>query len=144
MEIRNSVVIDRRVEDVWHRATDLESWPEWNSQLVTTEVISEGPVRPGTKYRYTARAMGRNTEHESEITQFDPPRRICFRTPAGAMPLEGCYVFEAQDGGTLVTISAEGTVKGVLRFAEPIIERLANRMWKANLGRLRDDLEAST
>jgi len=141
MEIRSSVVIDRDVEDVWDRAADLESWPEWNTQLVDTSVTSEGPIGVGTKYRYVARMMGRNVEHESEITEFDPPHRICFRTPTGAMPLEGCFTLEARDEQTLVTMAAEGTVKGFLSFAEPVIERMADRMWETNLEKLQEKME---
>ena len=141
MEIKSSIVIDRHVEDVWDHAADVGTWPEWNSQLVDTNVTTEGPIDVGTTYRYTARMMGRDIEHESEITEFDPPHRICFRTPTGAMPLEGCYTLEARGEQTLVTIAAEGSVEGFLSFAEPLIEKMANRMWRTNLENLQEELE---
>jgi carbon monoxide dehydrogenase subunit G len=42
--------------------------------ITKMEVLTDGPVRKGTRFRETRRMFGREATEEMEITAFDPPR----------------------------------------------------------------------
>ena len=53
------ILIRRPVEDVFDFSADKRNEPLYNPLLVSAEKLTAGPVGPGTRYRATARSMGR-------------------------------------------------------------------------------------
>ena len=57
IEVR--VWIDRPAEEVYAYVVDLDRWPEWRSDVVGGELLTEGPVRVGTRARGFGKILGR-------------------------------------------------------------------------------------
>jgi carbon monoxide dehydrogenase subunit G len=55
-------------------ATDLRNAPGRIRGITKMEVLTEGPVRVGTRFRETRRMFGREATEEMEIVALDPPR----------------------------------------------------------------------
>jgi carbon monoxide dehydrogenase subunit G len=72
------IVVKKHVEApperVFELATDLENAAERVQGIKKMELLTEGPVGVGTRFRETRVMMGRDATEEMEITAFDPPR----------------------------------------------------------------------
>ncbi|MEM7517850.1 MAG: SRPBCC family protein [Planctomycetota bacterium] len=58
---------------VFEHATDIPSWPDQISGIVSTEVLTEGPIGVGTRFRETRIIFKREATEEMEFVSFDPP-----------------------------------------------------------------------
>ena len=65
--------VDAPVETVFDIASDLERLPEVIEGITKMEVVTEGPVGVGTRFRETRVMMKREHTEEMEITRFDRP-----------------------------------------------------------------------
>ena len=59
---------------VFEVVSDLRNTAGRVKGITKMEVLTEGPVRQGTRFRETRRMFGRDATEEMEITAFDPPR----------------------------------------------------------------------
>jgi uncharacterized membrane protein len=144
MKIEASVVIDRPVEEVWTYATDLETWPQWHSSLNEMEVTSESQIGVGTTFHQTGQAIGQRIEHDSEITECEPPHKWCYQSTSGPFPFEAGYTFESVEGGTRVTLVGELDVGGFFKLAEPLVARQMRRTLESDLHSLKDILSTGS
>ncbi|MFG0284282.1 MAG: SRPBCC family protein [Phycisphaerales bacterium JB039] len=58
---------------VFDAICDLEGAPERISAIRKVEVLTDGPVGKGTRWRETRQMFGKECTEEMEITEFDPP-----------------------------------------------------------------------
>jgi uncharacterized protein YndB with AHSA1/START domain len=65
-KIEASVAINRPVEAVFARLTDVGNWSEWNPRLLEVEQTSKGPMGVGTTFRGVSK---------SERGRWSGPRR---------------------------------------------------------------------
>lgn len=94
---------------VFHYAADLRNAAGRIKNIRKLEVLTDGPVRKGTRFRETRVMFGREATEEMEILEFDPPKRydvgcescgcryhstLLFRPSGGATEVE--FTFDAQ------------------------------------------------
>jgi carbon monoxide dehydrogenase subunit G len=140
--IERSVVIDRPVEEIWEFVHDPTKDARWQTTLVESNVETEGPMRVGTRVRQVRRFLGVRFEMTWEITEYDPPRKSSIKAVSGPIPLSGSYLLEPVQGGTKLTAGGEVDSRGLFKVAEPVFARMGGRELEANLGHLKDLLEA--
>jgi uncharacterized protein YndB with AHSA1/START domain len=140
--IEASIVIDRPVEEVFEFANDPKKQPLWQTGSVESEQISEGPVGVGTTFRGVGHFLGRRIEGTSEITHYEPNRRVDIKMALGPMELEESDIFEPVGDGTRVTFILEGESGGFFKLAEPLVIRMTQREYQKSLENLKDLLEA--
>jgi uncharacterized membrane protein len=140
--VEASVVINRPLEEVFAFASNTENHTQWNSGVLEVEQTSEGPVGVGTTFRGVDHFLGQRVEWTSEVTEYQPDRRVDHTIAAGAIRLEESCTFECVEGGTELTVLYEGEARGFLRLAEPIVVRMFQRQIEGNLANLKDVLEA--
>lgn len=51
------IVIDSSVETVFEVLTDIENAPKWYTQVISNEILSEGPFGVGTSWKETRKVM---------------------------------------------------------------------------------------
>ena len=141
-KIERSVVIDRPVEEVWEFVHDTTKDALWQTTLVESEKLTDGPTRVGTKVREVCLFLGVRVELAWEVTEFEPTTRSALRGISGPVPLAGGYRFDPVDGGTRLTVTGELDAHGLFKLAEPVFARITARELEANLGHLKDLLEA--
>src|SRR4051794_32416559 len=97
--ITHSVEIDRGPEDVFAYLDDLDRYVEWQENLISTTVETEGPTRVGTRGVDRRRVPGGPRDFPFEVTEHDPPRKISFRVTEGLVrPLATLIVQPLGDG----------------------------------------------
>lgn len=77
-----SVVIERPVEEVFKAAVDFSNSPQIMEAVVAVELLSEGPVREGYKFKETREIRGRKVSAVIEVTAIEktgPIRSKVFR-----------------------------------------------------------------
>jgi len=86
--------------------------------------------------------LGRRLESVTEVVAYEPERRFEIRILSGPTPVEDRWAFEDAAGGTRVVFSTEGSARGILRLAEPLIGAVLEHRRRAHHARLKDALEA--
>ncbi|MFQ5794785.1 MAG: SRPBCC family protein [Candidatus Bipolaricaulia bacterium] len=137
-----SVVINRPVEEVFAFLAAPENVPRWQLGILENEQTSEGPIGVGTTYQMVSQFLGRRIESTFEVTEYEPNRTVSLKTTSGPGQLEASWTFEAIEGGTKVAVVGKGESSGFFKVAEPIVARMFKRQTEANLGTLKDLLEA--
>jgi uncharacterized membrane protein len=141
--VEESVIIAQRPDVVFDYLSKTENLSVWDSSLLQAEQIGTDPVGVGTRSRGTSKILGRRFEWTTEVTEFDPPRRLSFRSVEGKVNFSVTNVLEPVDGGTQYTyrVDAESGLGGVFGLlADPIVQRAQARTVRANLGTLADVL----
>ena len=140
-KIERSITIDRPLEEVFAFTHDPAKDALWQTTLVESEPLAEGPMKTGTKVRETRRFLGKRVEITREITEYEPPTGSSFETVSGPVPMSGEYKLEPIDGSTKVTAIGELDAHGFFKLAEPVFARMAARELESSLAHLKDLLE---
>lgn len=74
MQIHVSRTIPAAPEQVFAAATDVVGAPRRIDGIESTELLTDGPVGLGTRFRETRVMFGKEATEEMEVVGFDPPR----------------------------------------------------------------------
>jgi uncharacterized membrane protein len=141
-KMHSSIVIARPAEEVFAYLNDIKNWPKWNSTMLEAEQTSEGPVAVGTTFRGKSQALGQLMEWSSEITAYEPNRKMEQTLKSGPMLLRQILSFEPVEDGTRFTIIAEGQTGGLFKLAEPLMNRQMQKQMEENFTKLKAILES--
>jgi uncharacterized membrane protein len=92
--IKHSIEINRRAEDVFAYLDQVDRHNEWQGQLVSTTIETDGPVRVGTRVVEHRNLPGGARDFPYDITEHDPARKISFRGTAGPVRPVGTYTVD--------------------------------------------------
>jgi len=95
----------------------------------------------GVRTRETMRSMGSTAVTVAEIVEYSPAR-TAFRSLSGPVPCEGSREFVATADGTRFTYALTLRPGGFLRLLAPLLRWLFARNVRADLQRLKAQLEA--
>ena len=129
---------------------------EWSGQerygLEEIEMLTPGPVALGTRWRSAGRNVtGRSNQDESEITEFESPRRLAFVTRFSLGPARArftnLYVLTPTGAGTLLSHTKNvlpRNFRGLLLLAYLGITRprLGKELVSGGLRRFKEAMEA--
>jgi uncharacterized membrane protein len=110
--IKSSIEIDRPPEQVFAYLDELDKHSEWQDGLISSRIVTEGPVGVGTRVADTRQVPGGPREMTYEITEHDPPRKSAWRGLDGPVRPSGSVVVEPIDDGTRSRISLELDLQG--------------------------------
>ncbi len=138
-----SIEINRRPEDVFASIDDLGRHGEWQQQIVSVRVETEGPTRVGTRATDKRRLPGGTRDISYEITEHDPPRRASFRGVNGPVRAIGTITVEPLDGGarSKVTLEFELKSQGLGLLVAPLARANARKEIPKGHRRLKEILE---
>jgi uncharacterized membrane protein len=89
-----SVDINRPAEEVFAYLDQVDRHGEWQSNIVSTKVETEGPTRVGTRVVDRRDVPGGERDIPYEITEHDPPRKTSFRGTEGPVRAVGTVIIE--------------------------------------------------
>jgi hypothetical protein len=127
--ITDSIEINRRPEDVFAYLDEVERHGEWQSQIVSTKVETDGPIGVGTRVHEVRKIGGRDQDASYEITEHDPPRTSSFRGVAGPVrPVGTMSVAPVGDGSRArVTVEFDLVGHGFGKLIAPLARRQARK-----------------
>lgn len=129
--IRNSIVINRPLEEVFSFVVDPATTPQWQSNLVVSELVTPGSLREGSQIREVRQLGKSQREAIWEVTSYEPFKKRGYVYPTGFGPIRqrGESTFKAVEGGTLIEFTA--WIEGRFPF-NLLLPLLANIMRKQN------------
>lgn len=141
-KVEVSVVVKRPVEEVFSFVVNPANFSKWESGIIQSNQISDGPIGVGTTMREVGPFLGREIETTLEFTEYEPNRRFSMKSISGPIPMQGTYTFESVEGGTKVTLTGEFQIGGFLKLVKPIVVYMAKRGLKADHKNLKELLES--
>jgi carbon monoxide dehydrogenase subunit G len=127
-----TIVIARTPEDVFAYLTDVSNLPAWQSG-VTRATLRDGRIEERRSL------LGRELDTTLAIVEQEEPRLFTLRALDGPVPFTVRHELEAADGGTRLTVAAEGDVPG---FAAGLLAKGAERQFRKDFQRLKQILES--
>jgi len=139
-----SVIIKRSQQDVFDFLSNPENLKKWVSVTESVEWLSKGKPDIGATYRVVANMRGGKTEGIFEITNWDPPNRYSNKSVKLSFPgtIESFYTLAPKDNGTQVTFVAQIAITGILKLAEGILGKRAEKRDESNIEKMKQLLEA--
>jgi hypothetical protein len=108
-------------EETFNKVADFSTTKEWDPGVVEGEKLTDGDVDLGSKFRIVAHFMGRNSELVYEITEFSPGSRVVLRGENATVVSVDEIIVEPTASGSRLTYSADLTLKGPLKLADPVL-----------------------
>ncbi len=142
--VEESIVINRPREEVFEFATDPANVHLYNSNLVSFEKTSDGPVGKGTTFRGETKVVGKSIRWTSEVAEFDAGRHTVQRSVESPIGWEFEITYEDTNGGTLLRWRQETDAFGGFfgKLADPLVIRMYSKDVRSNLEKLKELLEA--
>jgi uncharacterized protein YndB with AHSA1/START domain len=143
VRIEQTFVVTSPPEAVFDYMTDPANPRDWQTSKTRVEPLTEGQPRQGFRVReWTKPPGGKEFEQVVEFSEFDRPRRLHVHIVDGPYPVDGTWELTAVGTGTSVAFTAEGALRRLLRFAEPIVRRVMDRQFAGYHENLRRNVEA--
>jgi uncharacterized protein YndB with AHSA1/START domain len=127
-----TIEIARTPEDVFTYLTDVSNLPQWQAG-VQAATLRDGRIEESRTL------LGRELHTTLEIVEQEEPRVFTLRALDSPVPFTVRHELEATEGGTRLTVTAEGEVP---RFAEGLFRRRAERQFRKDFERLKRILES--
>jgi len=140
VRIELTIDVARPADAVFEHLVDLDRLPEWQASAV--ESRADAPLAEGVRIFECRRALGREVHSELEVAEFDRPRRLKLKTLKGPVRFTVDHQLAEADGGTRLTVVAEGKAGGLMRLGEPMLARTVESEMRKDFERLKELLEA--
>jgi carbon monoxide dehydrogenase subunit G len=127
-----TIEIARTPADVFSYLTDASNLPAWQTGLKSA-TLRDGRIVESRSL------LGRDFNTTLEIVDQEAPRLFTLRALDGPVQFTVRHELEAADGGTRMTVTAEGDVPG---FAAGLLARAAERQFRKDFVRLKEILES--
>ncbi len=109
MRICVETAISASPERVFALLTDVERWPETMVAIERIDMLTEGPVDLGTRFRETRTMFGREAIEEMTVAEISPPQRFVLTATNRGTAYRAEHLLEAHDAGTRLRLIFDGT-----------------------------------
>jgi carbon monoxide dehydrogenase subunit G len=108
--VETSISINKPVEKVFDFLTNLQNQKALNSSI--TDVVINGKVAVGTRYKIKGTVMGRTFESENEIVAIEPNKKFSVKTLAAppASDVTNVYTLEKDGSGTKLHLLMDAVI----------------------------------
>ena len=146
MHLEYTIVINQPVEKVFNYVSNPVNLPVWQgppTEIRDLQQSTPGQLRVGDKFTTVLQFLGRQYETPTEVSAYEPNRRLSYRGTGGPVPTQITFIFEEVPGGTRFTHTQEVEPRGLFGLAESLFEIEAKRQLRSELQILKDLLEAN-
>lgn len=138
---RTSVSTGRRPDDAFAFMASFENVAVWDPGVVEAERLGTGPLDVGSRFRVVVSSAGRKLPLEYRITEFDPPQRVVLIAETATLRSLDRITVQPAPGGSTVTYDADLELLGLLRFFNPALALVFNRVGDRAAAGLRRELQ---
>jgi len=141
-KFEKSIMINRSQQEVFDFVMNLDNDSKWQASIVSVKQISDGPIGVGSTFRYETKFLGRKSETEIQLTNYDPPSGASVKAINGPVPFENTYKFESKGDGTQMTFSGQAEIGGFFKMAEGLAAKQVEKQFDTDGAALKKLLEA--
>jgi uncharacterized membrane protein len=114
-DVSASSEIARSPEDVFAYVAQLDRHSEWQAELISVKVETDGPTRKGTIATEVRKVPGGKVKTRYEMSEFDPPRSSSWVSLNGPVRPNGTFRVEpAGEGGSRISVEMDMVGHGLL------------------------------
>ncbi len=135
-----TIHLNKPVEQVFAFLMDTSKLATWQSNLIKSEQLTEGPLRAGSRFREVRRINNKETEIQGEITSLEPNRRFETKTSTKPQAMVS-YSLDPEQGGTRLRYKFILITNGLMRLLEPVIASSIKKGTEADFETLKRMLE---
>lgn len=138
---RTSITTARRPDDAFAFMASFENVAVWDPGVVEAERLGTGPLGVGSRFRVVVSPAGRKLPLEYRITDFDPPHLVVLLAETATLRSLDRITVEPTADGSTVTYDADLELLGLLRFFNPALGLVFNRVGDRAAAGLRRELQ---
>jgi uncharacterized protein YndB with AHSA1/START domain len=143
IRIETSTQVNQPRDRVFDFLTDVDSLPKWQSGVVQSKRLTEGPVRVGFQYEETAKVAFWNLHTVCTVTDIKVNERFSFvAKSSGPLDYDGRFDLQPVAGGTRLTLSGTARLKGIWRLLQPLLASDLRKETRTELATIKLLLEA--
>jgi uncharacterized membrane protein len=145
MNAKNSIVIERPIDEVFAYVSNVENMPRWVSGVRRVRLMSKR-VKAGARYSAEYAQGVRNSAIDFKIVEFQPPVRFSTKSERGpfSFPFRGTFEFRAVGDATEVISKVEtGDESLATRLADLLFGPLVRRGFQRRLQEELQQLKAA-
>lgn len=140
--------IDAPIDRVFYIASDFPNMAEHIEAINKVEMLTEGPVGAGTRFRETRTMFGREATEEMEVAIFEPPTRYAVKAESHGSRYWSEWLFSEVDGETEVKMTFDATpvsffAKVMSVLMRPMMKKALSEMCSTDLRDLKKKAESS-
>ena len=143
VRVEHTVIICRPVQEVFEFLTDPENNRLWQDGVIKSRKISEGPVNVGTRGEDIRKYLGREFQITYEIVEYEPDKKLRFRSLSGPVQFEGSYALEPVKEGTRFSFTIQGEAGPFAALIGALAERMARKQVESDAASLKRLLESN-
>lgn len=138
--VKQSVTIDRPVEEVFAYVSDPANIPEWRSDVLEVKGPG-GSIASGSTFEEMVNFMGRKS-FTMQVIDYQPDHREVIQAVSGSgvRPTQ-TFRFKAVGAGTQLDFSVDIRTYGLFRLMEPMLPGMIRKTWSRYLTGLKEILE---
>ena len=115
-----TIHLNKPVEQVFAFLMDTSKLSTWQSNLIKSEQLTDGPLRKGSRFREVRRINNKEEEIQAEITALEPNKRLETKTVTKPQAMVS-YSLDPEQGGTRLRYKFTLITSGMMRLLEPVI-----------------------
>jgi uncharacterized protein YndB with AHSA1/START domain len=135
-----TIHLNKPVEQVFAFLMDTSKLATWQSNLIKSEHLTEGPLRTGSRFREIRLINNKETEIQAEITALEPNKRLETKTATKPQATVS-YSLDPEQGGTRLKYKFILITSGLMRLLEPMIASSIKKDTEADFETLKRVLE---
>ena len=135
-----TIHLNKPVEQVFAFLMDTSKLSTWQSNLIKSEQMTEGPLRTGSRFREIRRINNKEEEIQAEITALEPNKRLETKTVTKPQAMVS-YSLDPEQGGTRLKYKFILITSGLMRLMEPMIASSIKKGAEADFETLKRVLE---
>ena len=140
--IQETVEVNCPADQVFAYVSDAKSWPKWHLSMLEASQTSPGKIGIGATCGGANKVLGLRMPWTSKITEYEQDKKWQETIVSGSTVIEESVTFDPIEGGTKLTEVYDMKVGGFLRFMAPMVISSMRKEMKANLTKLKENLEA--
>lgn len=143
LTVDETIVINRPRSEVWDFMIEPENVPVYSSNIIEYELVAGEKDKAGRKCRGAVKVAGRRLELTDEMVEVEEGHRAKIISEDATVPYSLEFTYEDEGDSTRLTWHQEvESLKGVFKFADPIVMKLYARDVRSNLDKAKTLLES--
>lgn len=123
IQLNETRTIARSPAEVFAFVADLNNFGMWRANLVSFQILTEGPTDVGTRCSEVMQFGPMRATGTCDVTGFSPGRTMDFTATSAGIVYHGRILVEPWQKGSKFTLTGDVHPRGALKLMQPVLRR---------------------
>ena len=123
IHLNETRTIARSPAEVFAFLADLTNFPMWRANLVSFEILTEGPTDVGTRCTEVVQVGPMRATGTCDVTEFSPGGTMGFTATSATIVHDGRIAVEPWEKGSRLTLTGDVHPRGPMKLMTPVLRR---------------------